>query len=192
MDTLTNVFIGFGLAMDCAAVSLAGGANTISRQGMKETIKAALLAGSFFGFFQGAMMLLGGYGGEALKTFVSGIDHWVAFSLLAFVGGKMVYEAFQGTSEKKTDLLDMRILTILAIATSIDALVVGAGIAFANGSFMESAIIVGVTTAAISVASVLLGKRIGHLLDNKIEILGGVILLTIGTNILLTHLGVIG
>jgi len=191
MDILTNILIGIGLAMDCAAVSLAGGANTKTADGAK-TLKASLFAGLFFGFFQGAMMLLGGFGGEALKAFVSGIDHWIAFSLLAFVGAKMIYESFHGSEEKKTDLLDIRILTVLAIATSIDALVVGAGIAFANGIIGASALIVGITTAVISIASVHTGKRIGHLVDNKIEILGGIILLAIGTNILLSHLGVLG
>ena len=191
MDILTNILIGIGLAMDCAAVSLAGGANTKTADGAK-TLKASLFAGLFFGFFQGAMMLLGGFGGEALKAFVSGIDHWIAFSLLAFVGAKMIYESFHGSEEKKTDLLDIRILTVLAIATSIDALVVGAWIAFANGIIGASALIVGITTAVISIASVHTGKRIGHLVDNKIEILGGIILLAIGTNILLSHLGVLG
>lgn len=190
MDLITNIFIGIGLAMDCAAVSLAGGASIQKGSGPK-TIDAAVLAGLFFGFFQGAMMLLGGLGGQALRASVSGIGDWIAFILLAAVGLRMIYESFRGPEHKRTDLLDIRVLTLLAIATSIDALVVGTGIGFAGGIVWTGAAIVAIVTAVMTFVSVEAGKRIGHLIDNRIEIFGGLILLAIAANILLGHYGIV-
>jgi len=186
MDVLTSVFIGIGLAMDASAVSIAGGANAKKKK--TGILRSALMAGLFFGAFQAGMIFLGGIGGESAKALVSGIDHWIAFALLAFVGGKMVIEAFREPEERKVDLLHIRMLFILAIATSIDALAVGVGLAFIDHSLIASAIIVGITTALISIASVFIGHSFGHRIGNKVEIVGGMILIAIGANILQSHL----
>ncbi|MFH0738112.1 MAG: manganese efflux pump [Candidatus Micrarchaeota archaeon] len=183
MDISTSILIGIGLAMDCSAVSMAGG---IGRKA--DALKAAALAGLFFGAFQGGMLFLGGLGGESLKAAVSGIDHWIAFSALALVGGKMLLESRQKQDEGRIDLLDAKILLFLAIATSIDALAVGVGIAFVGDSVIGSALVIGATTAFISFSSVFIGQRYGASLENKAEIFGGVVLVLIGLNILLSHL----
>ncbi len=189
MDIITNIFLGIGLASDCAAVSLAGGAD-IGKEGGARTAEAGLLAALFFGSFQGAMMLLGGACGEVLRASFSGVADWIAFILLAAVGLRMVYESFRGPGRKRADLLDIRVLALLAVATSMDALVVGAGIGFASGMIWGSAIIVAMVTAVMAFVCVETGKRIGHLIDNRIEIIGGLIFLAIAANILLAHYGI--
>jgi manganese efflux pump family protein len=185
-DFFTAVLIGVGLAMDAAAVSMTGGANAKTGS----VAKAALLAALFFGAFQFGMLYAGGVGGEALKRAVSDIDHWVAFFLLCAVGGKMLLESRRaGGEDTKANLLDARILLVLALATSIDALAVGVGVAFADHSLIETAIIVGVATATISFFSVFIGSRFGCKLGGRAEVLGGAVLILIGLNILRTHLG---
>jgi putative Mn2+ efflux pump MntP len=186
MDLLTNILIGASLAMDCAAVSMAGGANSKG-----EETKKALLAGLFFGGFQAGMMAVGWFGGNWLKTIVSDYDHWMAFFLLGFVGAKMVVESLRHHEEKKTELLDYRVLFALAIATSIDALIVGTGMALADSGIMMMVLVVGLVTAAISIISVFIGSRYGSMLGTKAETIGGITLIIIGASILLEHLGYI-
>ncbi|MCI0503268.1 manganese efflux pump MntP family protein [Candidatus Micrarchaeota archaeon] len=181
---MTALLIGVGLAMDSAAVSMTGGAN--AKQG--KLAAAALLAALIFGGFQGIMLFLGGLGGEGLRGMVSEFDHWVAFILLAVVGGKMLLESCHSGEDKKVNLLDARILLILAVATSIDSLAVGVGVAFADHSLLETAIIVGAATALISFSSVFIGSRFGCRLEGKAGIFGGVVLILIGLNILRTHM----
>lgn len=170
--------------MDSAAVSMTGGAN--AKKG--KLVAAALLAALFFGGFQGIMLYFGGIGGEGLKGIVSEIDHWVAFILLAIVGGKMLLESGHRSEEKRVNLLDARILLILSIATSIDALAVGVGVAFADHSLLETAITVGAATALISFSSVFIGSCFGCRLEGKAEAFGGIVLILIGLNILQSHL----
>ncbi len=183
-DLITAILIGIGLAMDSSAVSMAGGANL--KKG--RIVPAAMLAALFFGVFQGGMLLIGGLGGEGLKETVSEIDHWVAFGLLGAVGSKMLIESRQGRRGNSVELLDGRMLLLLALATSIDALAVGVGVAFADHSLYETAAAVGLTTAAISFLSVFIGKAYGHRLEGKAEALGGIVLLLIGINILASHM----
>jgi putative Mn2+ efflux pump MntP len=190
MDIITGILVGISLAMDCATISIAGGANARNRRGSQK-IEAALIAAVFFGFFQAAMLLVGGIGGNALKTAVSGIDHWIAFGLLGFIGLKMIVGSFKGEEESGIDLFDLRIMILLAIATSIDALVVGAALAFGDGTIAIDSIVVGLTTAVISFLAVLAGINSPNLFGRKIETVGGIILLFIGTRILLNHLGII-
>ncbi len=184
MDLVTDILIGISLAMDCSAVSMAAGANTV-----KSRLPAAsLLAALFFGGFQAAMLFVGGLGGSALKEIISGIDHWIAFGLLALVGGKMILESRQAGKEERVNLLDLKVLLLLSVATSIDALAVGAGLAFANEMLIETALIAGATTAAISLVSVFAGDRFGTKLEGRAEIVGGILLVLIGLNILRSHL----
>lgn len=181
---MTAVLIGIGLAMDSSAVSMAGGANLKGGR----LLRAAVLAALFFGLFQGGMLLAGGIGGEGLKAMVSEIDHWVAFGLLAIVGSRMLYESRHAQSGKAVELLDSRMLLLLAFATSIDALAVGVGVALADHSLYETASAVGLTTAAISFFSVFIGKAWGHSLEGKAEAFGGIVLILIGINILASHM----
>lgn len=183
-DFFTAVLIGVGLAMDSAAVSMIGGANA-KEGGM---LRAAILAAIFFGGFQGGMLLLGGIGGGELKAAASEFDHWVAFFLLAAVGGKMLLESGHTGKDRQVNLLDARTILILSFATSIDALAVGAGVAFADHSLLETATIAGIITALISFASVYAGRCFGCKLEQKAEVFGGMVLILIGLNILQSHL----
>lgn len=182
-DIVTALLLGIGLSMDASAVSMTGGANA----GKGAHLRAALLAALFFGAFQGGMLLAGGAGGESLKSAISGIDHWVAFILLGAVGGKMLMESRKTGEDKKVDLLDIRILAMLSVATSIDALAAGAGIAFADNSILFTASIVAASTSVISFFSVFIGRKYGCALEGKAEALGGVVLFLIGLHILLAH-----
>jgi manganese efflux pump family protein len=185
IEFITVCSIGIGLAMDTFAVSIATGG--VYRQ---LHIKHALRMALFFGGFQALMPLLGWFAGEKLSVYISSYDHWVAFSLLAFIGGKMIYEAFEieDVESKPQDPSNLAVLLTLSIATSIDALVVGITLTLVTTSIFEAVLTIGLITFIISYIGWHLGKRAGHLFENKIEILGGLILIGIGIKILLSHL----
>jgi len=175
--------IAVGLAMDAAAVSMAIGA------GCKSIGRAAILKPSaMFGLFQGIMPLLGFVVALAFAKTVEAYDHYISFVILAFLGGKMIYEGAHENKEEKEVGLGFRLLTILAIATSIDALAVGATLAFLEHNIIVSAAIIAVVTFAISALSVVIGHKIGERLEGKAEVFGGAVLILIGTKILLEHL----
>ncbi len=188
MELLYDLFLGVALAMDAAAISMAAGANSGQR-----TAKAAIVAALAFGIFQIGMILIGWAGGDRLKVFVLGFGHLLAFLLLAAVGLKMIYEALSTPSNKqKTDLFEPHILLTLSIATSIDALVVGAGLAFVDGGIVLSAIIVGIVTALFSFISVFVGHKYGEVFENKAELVGGLVLLLIGLKMLIGNFWIFG
>jgi putative Mn2+ efflux pump MntP len=173
--------------MDAFAVSVASGA-TMKR------LHNALKMGLFFGGFQAVMPVLGWAAGLSMKNFISGWDHWIAFALLSAVGGKMVYEAFKIKEEEecgagKTCPFDTGTLTVLAIATSIDALAVGLTFSMLQVSIIAPVLVIGLVTFLMSVAGVKLGSTGGHFFEHKMEAAGGFILIAIGLKILLEHLG---
>ncbi|MFC1498395.1 manganese efflux pump MntP family protein [Verrucomicrobiota bacterium] len=181
MNLTTIIFIALALAMDAFAVSIASGI-TIKRLHLKHAFTIA----AWFGAFQAIMPILGWLGGVKLKAFTGGIDHWIAFGLLCFVGCKMIYEAFRiETIEKKTNPLDIHVLFILSIATSIDALAAGISFALLAVSILMPVLIIGVITFIMSFAGVLIGDKSGHFFEKKIEIVGGLILIGIGIKILI-------
>jgi putative Mn2+ efflux pump MntP len=184
-ELITVCGIGIGLAMDTFAISIATGG--VYRQ---LHIKHALRMALFFGGFQALMPLLGWFAGEKLSGVIASYDHWVAFGLLAFIGGKMIYEAFEikEVESRPQDPSNLAVLLMLSIATSIDALVVGITLTLVTKFIFEAVLLIGIITFAISFLGWLLGKRAGHLFENKIEILGGLILIGIGAKILLGHL----
>jgi putative Mn2+ efflux pump MntP len=160
----------------------------------KLNLKHAYLIALFFGVFQAVMPLIGYLLGTGFSEYIEKFDHWIAFALLAFIGGKMVIEAIRekdGGPEEKTDALSTGELTVLAVATSIDALAVGITFAFLKVNILPSVLLIGVTTFALSLGGVLLGNRFGAKYKTKAEVAGGVILVLIGLKILLEHLGVI-
>jgi len=184
MEIVTIVFLGIGLAMDAFAVSIVTGSIYRTLH-----IKHALRMALFFGGFQALMPIIGSLAGLSLKTHIAAYDHWIAFSLLGLVGGKMIYEAFQiRSAEKNLDPSNLLILLTLAVATSIDALAVGFTLSLLVSSLMLAAIMIGAITFGLSYAGVSVGKRFGHFFESKIEILGGLILIGIGIKILVTHL----
>ncbi len=184
MDLFSIIFIAFGLAMDAFAVSVTSGI-TIKQLKIRNALKIAL----FFGAFQAFMPVIGWLAGLSLRAFISSVDHWIAFGLLFFVGCKIIYESVKLEPRERTiDPLDVSILLMLSIATSIDALVVGVSFAFLKVSIATPVIIIGVVTFILSFTGVYIGDRFGHFFEKKIEIAGGVILIGIGTKILVEHL----
>jgi manganese efflux pump family protein len=184
-EFITVCGIGIALAMDTFAISIATGG--VYRQ---LHINHALRMCLFFGGFQALMPLLGWIAGEKLSVYISSFDHWIAFGLLAFIGGRMIYEAFaiKEMECKPQDPSNLAVLLTLSIATSIDALVVGITLTMITKAIIQAVLLIGIITFTISYIGWLLGKRMGHLFENKIEILGGLILIGIGIKILITHL----
>ena len=184
MDIISIIFIAFGLAMDAFAVSVTSGL-IIKHLRINNALKIAV----FFGAFQAIMPLIGWSAGLSFRDFISGVDHWIAFGLLSIIGCKMVYESSKmGSNEKKIDPLNLYVLFILSIATSIDALAVGLSLSFLNVPIALPAIIIGIVTFLLSVFGVYFGNRFGHYFERKIEIIGGLILIGIGIKILIEHL----
>jgi putative Mn2+ efflux pump MntP len=183
MNMITILFIAFGLAMDAFAVSITNGI-TIKHQ----RINNALKIGIFFGSFQALMPLIGWLAGLRLRDFISGFDHWVAFGLLSLIGGKMIYESTKIGDDKEIRSLNLFVLLLLSIATSIDALAVGLSFAFLKISIATPIIVIGIVTFMLSFLGVLVGNRLGHFFEKKMEIVGGLILIGIGIKILIEHL----
>ncbi len=176
--------IAVALSLDAFAVAVASGI-TIKHLRLKH----ALTIAAWFGSFQAIMPLLGWFGGVKLNTLLSSVDHWIAFVLLSFVGGKMIYEAFKIEAiEHRSNPLEVYVLFMLSLATSIDAFAVGLSLAMLKIQIVVPALIIGVITFALSFAGVYLGRHSGHFFEKKIEIIGGVILIGIGVRILVGHL----
>ena len=176
--------IAVSLAMDAFAVSVSTG---IAVPGFGP--KQAARIGLWCGFFQFAMPLAGWALGTSVKTYIEAVDHWIAFGLLAFIGGNMIREALSGEGEEEaiTDLSVKR-LFLLALATSIDALAVGVSLAFVEGNILLSAAVIGVVAFALAMLGGLLGHRLGQLFQKRATLAGGLVLVAIGVKILAEHL----
>jgi putative Mn2+ efflux pump MntP len=183
MDLPTPALIGIGLSMDCFAVSLAIGTTTKTR-----LIYAAAIIALCFGAFQAGMTVIGWVAGVSLIGFISAYDHWIAFVLLAIVGGKMIREGGRGDKDE-APLEGIRIvpLIVLSVATSIDALAVGVSFGVLQTAVLIPALIISIVCFGISFAGVMLGERLETFLGNKMEIFGGIILILIGLRILYEH-----
>jgi putative Mn2+ efflux pump MntP len=184
MDATTTVLIALGLAADAFAVSISSGL-AIKHMKVNKALKIAL----FFGGFQALMPLIGWLAGMSFSFLIAPIDHWIAFGLLSFIGGKMIYEALQGEEcEKKFNPLDTGTLIALSVATSLDALAVGIGFALLKTSIGPVVSAIGFITFFLVFFGVFIGHKCGNLFGNKIEFIGGGILIYIGSNILISHL----
>lgn len=137
------------------------------------------------------MPIIGWYAGVHILDLISDFDHWVAFFLLTFIGSRMIYESIRKKSNTIVSSLSIKVLLILSIATSIDALAVGLSLSLLKVSIIIPAIVTGVVTFSLSFFGVYLGGRFGRVLKNRVESLGGLILVVIGLKILLEHLGTI-
>lgn len=183
MHVINIVIIGLGLSMDAFAVSVGNGINLKA-----EKFKTALKAGVFFGLFQAFMPLIGWTVGINLKSFISSFDHWIAFGLLVVIGLKMIRESSKLNRDKSgINFSSVKVLFILAVATSIDALIIGVSFAFINAPIFMSVIIIGAITFTLSFIGVFMGNRFGAFFGKKAEIIGGLILILIGTKILISH-----
>ncbi|MCW4022730.1 MAG: manganese efflux pump MntP family protein [archaeon] len=182
---ITTLLIATALAMDSFSVALANGLAT-----KVFNVSKGIMIGTFFGFFQAIMPVIGWYAGVHILDLISEIDHWVAFALLAFIGSRMIYESTKKDSEKIVSSLTIKVLLMLSIATSIDALAVGLSIYVLEISIISLAIATGIITFSLSFFGVYIGGKFGYILQNKVEPLGGVILIIIGLRIFLEHLGI--
>lgn len=186
MEYLSVLLIAVGLAMDAFAVAICKGLAM-----RKPGLKAILVIGLWFGFFQAVMPVIGYLLGSSFYSYISEYDHWIAFALLALIGVNMIREALSGEEEGVDDSIGFRMMLILAIATSIDALAVGISLAMTGDDIFQSAVMIGVVTFLISAAGVKMGSLVGDRFGSRAELLGGVILILIGLRILLDHLGIL-
>jgi putative Mn2+ efflux pump MntP len=185
MDFISVFIIAVALAADCFAVSFSGSI-VMQRVSFLQIFRASL----FFGVFQALMPVLGWLLGHTVVDLIAGYDHWLAFALLAIVGGRMLWESFRPGDGRPagTDITRGFTLLTLAIATSIDALAVGLTFAFLEVNIALASSVIGAVAFALSVAGFLLGKRAGRLMGKRAEAIGGLILIAIGLRILLTHI----
>ena len=186
MNLIEVIGIGIGLAMDAFAVSVCKGLSM-----KKMNWKNAIIIALYFGIFQAVMPIIGYFLGTTLSGFVENVDHWIAFILLAIIGGNMIKDSADEEIEKRNDRVDFKTMILLAIATSIDALVVGITFSFFKTNIALSVGIVGIITFILSIIGVKIGNRFGDKFQNKAEITGGIFLIIIGLKILLEHLGII-
>ena len=184
MNFLTIFVVAVGLAMDAFAVSIASGAAYKQLQ-VRHTLRIAL----FFGGFQAFMPLIGALAGLSVKDYIADYDHWIAFVILAAVGGKMIYESFKITeAEKNNSPSNILVLLALSVATSIDALAIGITLSLGAASIITAVIVIGLVTFVLSYIGVMIGKKFGHIFENKIEAIGGLVLIILGVKILLEHM----
>lgn len=188
MGALEILLISVGLAMDAFAVSVCKGLAM-----KKMEFKKAVIIGAWFGGFQTLMPTIGFFLGKTFESFITCIDHWIAFVLLGIIGGNMIKEALSKDEESQSDKTDFKTMLVLAIATSIDALAIGIAYVCAYGSKNATVtfITIGIITFILSVLGVKIGNRFGAKYEKKAEFLGGLILVLLGIKILLEHLEII-
>ncbi len=186
MEYLTIIGIAVGLAMDAFAVSIATGIKLGCLTRAHHTLRLAF----FFGFFQFFMTFLGWLSGSSVENYIRAFDHWVALTLLVFIGGKMIYDAMHGDSAEKLPSDPTRgwVLLSLSVATSIDAFAVGISLGVLNAGIWLPSIVIGLVAAAFTAAGIEFGCRIGLRISREIEVGGGIILILIGLKILIEHI----
>ena len=186
MGIIEIVLIGLSLAMDAFAVSICKGLSM-----KKMNWKSAIIISLYFGIFQAFMPVVGYFLGSTFESYVTNIDHWIAFILLSLIGGNMIKESFDSEDKKKNDKIDFKTMIVLAIATSIDALAIGITFAFFEVNLLLSISIIGIITFLLSIIGVKIGNKFGDKYQNKAEFVGGLILVLLGIKILLEHLGIL-
>ena len=202
MGLLELFILAVGLSMDAFAVSICKGLAL-----PKINLKSSVIVGLWFGFFQGFMPLIGYLLGVNFRQYIVSIDHWIAFVLLAFIGGNMIKEALSkddeeealgaeseycvATEDNMKEILGAKSMFLLAIATSIDALAMGVTFAFLNVNIVPAVCFIGIVTFSFSAVGVKIGNVFGLKYKSKAEIAGGIILILLGCKILIEHLGII-
>ncbi len=185
MSFLEILLIGLGLSMDCFAVSLSF--STCHRLKWDEILKMSL----FFGIFQGAMPVIGWLFGASFQSQISAFDHWLAFGILSIIGLRMIIQFFQPEAKRRTtDIRKTSVLLSLSIATSIDALVTGISLGFIKVNILKAALVITIVTFLVSLLGARLGARSKFIPARWAELLGGIVLIGIGTKILFNHLGI--
>ncbi|MEO0233555.1 MAG: manganese efflux pump MntP family protein [candidate division WOR-3 bacterium] len=182
MNILTVLLVAFGLSLDASAVSLVCGLNE-----KRNRFLLSIKLGTFFGVFQSLMFIVGYFVGFGFSILISNFDHWIAFLLLLSVGVKMLYESFKKDQKKCFDTDSIFVLLTLSVATSIDALAVGISFALLSFDVLKTTVLIGIITFFDSILFTILGRFFNKLLNNKSELVGGLILIGIGIKILLEH-----
>ncbi|MGD0279572.1 MAG: manganese efflux pump MntP family protein [Smithella sp.] len=183
MSFVTIFIIAVGLGVDAFSVAIGIGAADD-----KKSWSPVLRMATAFGLFQFAMPIIGWLAGLTVVNIIASFDHWIAFALLALVGGKMIWEGFKkGESEDKTDQTKGLPLLILSIATSIDALAVGFGFSILKVPVVFPAIVIGVVCFLMTITGMIFGVALEKIFGKKVEIFGGVVLIAIGIKILIGH-----
>ncbi len=184
MNLFTVMAIAISLAMDAFAVSVVSGA---AYKQLK--VKHAFRIAVFFGGFQAFMPLIGSLAGLNIREYIASYDHWIVFGLLNAVGGRMIYESFKiKPANKNFDPSNIFVLLVLSIATSIDALAVGITLPLLAVSIATAVVFIGLITFVLSYLGVLIGREFGHFFENRIEAIGGLVLIGLGVKILFEHL----
>jgi manganese efflux pump family protein len=185
MDFIAVLLVALSLSADCLAVSICG---SISMGGALDRAKAMKIA-AYFGFFQFGMILVGFLAGITLVNFIQDFDHWIAFGLLALIGGHVIKESFE--KEEECEVIDIskgRTLVGLSIATSIDSLAAGLAFALIDVAILPASLLVGITAFVVTLVGVWLGRRVGDIVGKRAEMIGGLILIGIGIKILIEGL----
>lgn len=185
IDTLTILGIALGLAMDALAVALATGL-ALGDVSARQTFRLSF----HFGLFQFLMPVVGWMAGLSIEAWIGGYDHWVAFGLLAAIGGKMIYESMTAMEEaqERRDPTRGTSLVVLSVATSVDALAVGISLGLLHVRIWYPAVVIGIVASALTAGGMHAGRRLGSAFGKRMEIVGGLVLVGIGVKILLSHL----
>lgn len=183
MGIISLLFLAVALAMDAFSVSVTDGL-VVSNFKITDAIKIGL----FFGVFQFIMPCIGNFLASFAASYIESFDHWIAFVLLAFLGIRMIWEAIRGENEIPQNPLKFSTLFLMAIATSIDALAAGVSLAAISAPIIFSSAVIGIVAFIFSFAGMYIGRKFGDILGSKAEIVGGIILILIGTKTLLEHL----
>ncbi|HEX7556649.1 MAG TPA: manganese efflux pump MntP family protein [Leptolinea sp.] len=187
MDTATTLIISVGLAMDAFAVSLGVGTNPSDQEeaAWRRVVRISL----YFGVFQGLMTLLGWLAGSTIAGLISSFDHWIAFGLLAWVGGRMIKEGLGPEEDCRCeDITHGKTLLVLCVATSIDALAVGLSLSMLHVNILSASAVIGLVTLFLSLVGGFAGHMLGSRFGQRMEVVGGLVLIGIGVRILITHL----
>ncbi len=177
------VFIAIGLAMDCFAVAVSLGACKCMRW------KDTLVVAAMFGIFQGLMPIIGWVVGANLRTLIASVDHWIAFGILAVIGGKMIWQSFRDDHLNKTfDVKNFTVLLTLSVATSIDAMITGITFGFTEVNILLAFVLITVITFLMTIAGVKIGETTTFIPSRWAEFTGGVVLVIIGFKFLAEHL----
>ncbi len=185
MSTFELFILAVGLSMDAFAVAICKGLSV-----KKLTGKHMLITGLYFGFFQAFMPLVGYLLGKQFESLITEVDHWIAFVLLGIIGINMIRES-RGCADELNDMFTPKVMLPLAVATSIDALAVGVTLAFLRVNVISSVSFIGIITFALSAIGVKIGNIFGCRFKSVSELLGGIVLILMGTKILLEHLSII-
>ncbi|MFQ1681701.1 manganese efflux pump MntP [Pantoea dispersa] len=187
MTFIATLILAFGMSMDAFAAALGKGAS-LYRPGFKEALRTGLI----FGVIEMLTPLVGWAIGLAASHYIMAWDHWVAFGLLGILGGRMIMEGFRQTADEPCEAPQRHgfmVLALTAVATSLDALAVGVGLALLQVNIVLTALTIGAATTIMATTGVLVGRFIGPVMGKWAEVLGGVVLISIGCTILIEHLG---